>query len=85
MGWAACPCPSAPHQPGRGGGLLAPAMPNAAPNSRAYGLLDFTQLNPFTNNGIKPIEKSPTYEDEMTEAERLRKIWEEEEAMRRSA
>lgn len=60
-------------------------MPNAAPNSRAYGLLDFTQLNPFTNNGIKPIEKSPTYEDEMTEAERLRKIWEEEEAMRRSA
>lgn len=61
-------------QGGMQGGLLS--MPTVAPNTRSYGLLDFTQLNPFTaTNGI------PAAPEKETDEERRRR---EEEAARRS-
>lgn len=56
------------------GGLLA--APATAPNTRAYGLLDFTQLNPFTAaNGIptKPAA-NPDDERRRREEEEMRRL-----------
>lgn len=62
-----------PQGAAQAGGLLS--MPAVAPNTRAYGLLDFTQLNPFTaTNGIPAAPAKPAGE---TEEERRRR---EEEA-----
>lgn len=64
-----------PQGAAQAGGLLSPAMPATAPNTRAYGLLDFTQLNPFTaTNGIPAAPAKPAGE---TDEERRRR---EEEA-----
>lgn len=58
------------------GGLLA--APATAPNTRSYGLLDFTQLNPFT--AANGIPTAPTQPAANPDDERRRR---EEEDMRR--
>lgn len=52
-----------PQGAAQAGGLLSPAMLATAPNTRAYGLLDWVQNNPFTaTNGIPatPVAEKPT-------------------------
>jgi len=57
-------------------GLLSQAGPFAVPQGQSYGLLDFTQLNPFTaDNGIPktPVAEKPA---EKTPAELAQEEWE---------